>query len=432
MPAGLVVLGFVVYLRLLDRLPRHPETIGDIVVYRKAAEAIVAGWIPYRDYFLEYPPASLVVIAPPALIASTPEQYAAVFALGMAFVCVAMLALVAATARRLWGEWLIPSCIFSIAIVVLSPLAITRLDAGVAFCLALSIWAAASRRPLLSWAALGFGAAAKLIPAVATIPLALAGSGRAAARGYLVFCGVVALFFGPALLAGPKGFFDSLMYQAGRGVQLESVAASIFLALDRVERIERGSGAWDVHGPGVELAAGLSFFVIIGLVLLSGLAIRREVRRRGFRPQQLPRHSALVVLAFVLGSKVLSPQYIIWISPMIPLSVSGGQRIGMGGLLLAICWLTSEIAFHYSSLIQGSRPSIELLATRNLLLCTLWAWLMAITLRLSRSARPARRSGPGSRRAAGAAEPTVSGIRADSTSTPARYGAQCSTTRAPG
>ena len=60
--------------------------------------------------------------------------------------------------------------------------------------------------------------AAKLVPALATVPLAASAAGGA---GYAVFFEVLAVFFVPALLLGGEAFAESFAYHADRGVQVE-------------------------------------------------------------------------------------------------------------------------------------------------------------------------------------------------------------------
>ena len=72
---------------------RLAETSKDIAIYRRAGEAILAGEVPYRDFFIEYPPGSLPSFVPPALFSGSRETYASLFASEMALALVAALVL---------------------------------------------------------------------------------------------------------------------------------------------------------------------------------------------------------------------------------------------------------------------------------------------------------------------------------------------------
>ena len=53
------------------------ERVGDTPQYRARGEAVLDGQIPYRDFYLEYPPGALPMFVPPA--AGDSEGYATRF-----------------------------------------------------------------------------------------------------------------------------------------------------------------------------------------------------------------------------------------------------------------------------------------------------------------------------------------------------------------
>lgn len=94
---------------MFSSLPsRLGETSKDIAIYRRAGEAILAGEVPYRVLFIEYPPGSLPSFVPPALFSGSRETYASLFASEMALVLVAALVLTAYAARSLGANALPP------------------------------------------------------------------------------------------------------------------------------------------------------------------------------------------------------------------------------------------------------------------------------------------------------------------------------------
>ena len=343
------------YWELMQRFtglaPRLAEGSKDVAIYRRAGEAILAGKVPYRDFFIEYPPGSLPAFVPPALFSESREAYASLFASEMALVLVAALALTAYAARSLGRIWLLPAAVFAAAAILLYPVAVTRYDPVVALSFAAAVAlasGAASRKRMTSsaalvvaWASLGFGAAAKLVPALAALPLALVArsGGRGfsgATRGFVVFCGIVAAFFVPAFFFGGAGFVESFAYHADRGLQLESVASSVLMKLGYVNGTSFEFGAVDVRGRGVELLSSLSLPVTGLLLAVTGVVAYREYRGGRFGPGQFPRFAAAFVLAFLIGSKVLSPQYVIWLLPLVPLSAVGPWSLGVCAVFLSV------------------------------------------------------------------------------------------------
>ena len=161
--------------------PDLREGSNDLSLYREAGESILRGEVPYRDFFIEYPPGSLPAFIPPALLSASRDGYINLFSLEMALTLAVTLLLTALTARRLRGShaWILPAVTFALAALLLYPVAITRYDAVVALTLGLAVFFAAlgGRFLVLAYASLGLGAAAKVVPALATIPLALARRG---------------------------------------------------------------------------------------------------------------------------------------------------------------------------------------------------------------------------------------------------------------
>ena len=363
------------------------EGSNDLRIYRDAGEAMLRGSIPYRDFPLEYPPGSLPAFVPPALFSDDGTGFRSVFASEMALVLVVSLALTALAARKMRGPraWPVPTFAFAACALLLYPVAVSRYDAVVALSLAFaSLFAALGGRYLpLAYASLGFGGVAKLVPALATVPLGLAH--RGAAKGYAVFFAALAFFFGPALLLGGGGFLASFAYHAQRGLQVESLAASVLIAFGRVDGVVFEYGAFEVTGPEADLAASLSLPVTAVLLGVTALVVYRRYRAGGLAAGDFPRYAAALILAFMLGSKVLSPQYLIWLLPLVPLGFGGLAGLSVSAVFLAAC-LTTTLVFptHYADLLDFRSPGPELLLIRNLLLVSLWGLLLLLPASVSK------------------------------------------------
>jgi uncharacterized membrane protein len=293
----------------------------------------------------------------------------------MALVMVVTLVLTALAARRIGGPyaWIPASATCAAGAMMLYPVAVTRYDAVVA--LSLAVAAFSFGRRYLAYASLGFGAAAKLVPALATLPLAI--FRRGAARGYAAFFGVLALFFVPALILGGGDFAGSFAYHADRGLQIESFAASVLMQLGGVSSVVFAYGAFEAQGPDVGLASSLSFPLMCTLLLVTALFMYGAYRRGAAGPRAFPRYAAALILAFMLGSKVLSPQYVIWLLPLVPLSVGGVPGLGVSAVFLAACFLTTQVyPIHYDDLLNLRSPGPQLLLARNLLLACLWGLML--------------------------------------------------------
>jgi hypothetical protein len=109
-------------------------------------------------------------------------------------------------------------------------------------------------------------------------------------------------------------------------LQVESLAASVLLKLGRVSRTGFGHGAYEVRGSGVEFASSLSFPITAVFLVITALVMYREYRLGRLSVDQYPRYAAAFILAYMLGSRVLSPQFMLWLLPLVPLA---GKRFVM-------------------------------------------------------------------------------------------------------
>lgn len=386
---SLGVVGVFLYWRLFAMFAQLPATkkqgSAGLKIYHHAGEALLQGKFPYLDFPIEYPPGSLLAFVPPALFTSNRVDYTTLFAKEMALAAVAALILTALTARRLWGPWTyaIPTVTFTAAALLLHNLILARYDAVVTLTLALATLCVVlgGRYVLLAYASLGFGAAAKLVPALATLPLATLR--RGATRGYATFFGVLALFFAPPLLLASEGLLESYKYQSERGLQVESLAASVLLKLGWVRRTTFDYGAIEVRGRGVELASSLSLPLTALLLLLTTLIMYGAYRRGRLGVEHYPRYAAALILAYILGSRVLSPQYMLWLLPLVPLVGKRFVKVCISAVFLAACGMTRLMLIHYQDLVFLRFPGPDLLLARNLLLVLLWVLLLFLPERYS-------------------------------------------------
>jgi len=198
-----------------------------------------------------------------------------------------------------------------------------------------------------------------------------------------VAAAVVALVFLPFLIVAPGGVAHSIGRQLSRPLQIESLGAAVYLAAHHLFGLDvemrSGHGSQNLHATGTGVAA-----VLLSLVQLAALAWI-WLRRPG-SAEDLVRWSAAALVAFVALGKVLSPQFLIWLVPVVPL-VAGlrGLRASAllaGGLVLTQLWFPSrywDLARELDPLVSG------LVLARDLVLVA----LLVVLLRDSRR-EPAR------------------------------------------
>ena len=207
------------------------------------------------------------------------------------------------------------------------------------------------------------------------------------AAAFAATCLLVAL---PLLVVAPTSLVRLYAYHADRGIQLESVFSSIALAIWRFSttpmRAVLNFGSWNLAGPVPDRLAAISGPVLALVLLVTYAFIFLRTRRLA---EGAIRHvrlvatcSALVLLVRLLGSKVLSPQYLIWLVTLVPLVVAP-RRMTVLTLFTLVGVATYYIyPRHYSDLRAFLDSGVAALDVRNTLLMTLTV-IVANALRLA-------------------------------------------------
>jgi uncharacterized membrane protein len=335
---------------------RHGQLV-DWPTYRRYGTAIVDhGRVPYRDFAVEYPPGALPVFVVPAPFA----DYASAFGWLMAACGVALVFVVAQVRVR-------AAVFVALAPVLAGSLILTRFDLWPALLATAALAALAAGRHRLGWAFLGAAVAAKLWPLV-LVPLALAWSvRRGRPRAPLAGLAVVLVVFVPFALVAPHGLWESLRGQASRPLQVESLGASILATFGHPHVITT-HGSQNLAGHGVVAAAFAALQAVSVVALWIAFARGPATRER------LLRYAAASACAFVVFGKVLSPQFLLWLIPLVPL-VRGRRGVAATGVLTVALVLT-QVWFpeRYWSYADSFHLSGVVLA-RNLALAVLLAVL---------------------------------------------------------
>jgi uncharacterized membrane protein len=351
----------------------------DLHLYREYGDALLDGRLPYRDVFVEYPPGAIPLFAAPSLAPA--GAYDALFKVLMTLCSVAAIYCVTLVLARRAAPLVqvVAAAIFlALAPIALGPVSLNTYDAWPAALTVGALAALVYRRGALAGALLGAAFAAKLYPIV-LLPLALLHLGRAAApRLVAAFAGVAAVLVVPWVALSPGGVWDSLDAQLGRGLHAESLAASFLLVGDRL-------GLYDAHvvrrlHPAAtrDLAGDLPHtlgYATSALAAAAVVAVWIAYARR----RELALGFAAAVAAFLAFTKVLSPQYLVWLIPLVPFGGAVAAALLVVALALAQSWY-----FHYRELWAVGWPVWPLLA-RNLVLVALYALLLWKTSTPSRS-----------------------------------------------
>jgi hypothetical protein len=334
--------------------------IRDTPEYQAYGEGVVDGQVPYRDFDVEYPPGALPVFVLPAIGSPSEHGYRIRFDLlmlvcgigALAALAAALGALGAGPVGLLWALGLA-----AVTPLLLGPVVLTRYDLWPAALAAAALATLCAGRHRFSLALLGLAVAAKVFPAVFA-PLFVAHvwrrrGAREAGVALGIGLAVVVAIFAPFVALAPGGVWDSVVRQVSRPLQIESLGSAVLIAAHHLFglglHVETSHGSQNLVGALPDaVGAVASALVLAGLVVL-WLWFARRPRDR----ETLVRASAAAVTLFVAFGKVLSPQFMIWLIPLVPLV--RGRRGYAAGALFATALLLTQLWFpkRYWNLVFG-------------------------------------------------------------------------------
>jgi uncharacterized membrane protein len=341
----------------------------------------VHGQVPYRDFHLEYPPGALPVFILPAIghegdTAAYDRWFDRLMALcGCIAIIGAALVLRALDATSLRTS--VALGLIAISPLLVGPVILTRFDLWPAALAVVALAALAWERLRFGAIALGAAIAAKLWPAVLA-PLAVAWvwkrRGRNAALVWTAWLVAVdAALFLPFSILSPAGMRHALDAQITRPLQIESLGAALLIAVHKLfgsDLTVYTTMSQNVAGPGVRAVE----HVTTGLQLVWLVAVWALFARGRATRARLVRHAAAAVALFVALGKVFSPQFVIWLIPLVPLA----RRRTAAAFLFAALLLTGlYFPRHYWRLVAFDSPQVWELLARDLCVLAL-GFLLAL------------------------------------------------------
>ena len=379
---ALVVLGLAVL--ATPGLWHSGKPGSDTALYARYGEFVANGLVPYRDFFLEYPPGALVAIAPPALVTRGATSYSDLFVAEMVGVLILTIVVTAATLASLGMSR--RRMIFSLAPLATAPLllgsvAAQRYDPVPALLTGVALLLAVRSLDVAAGAVLGLGAAAKLYPALLLPTIVVLayrrGGARRSAEAVAAFALVALAIFVPFVSLSPDGIGHMLRYQLARPLQVETLGASAALVLHVVGGfgvgLTTGYGSTNLggaRGQVVGLVQGLLAVGVLGWVL-----VRTTRRAQDSRGALLC--AATTVCATVALGRILSTQFVLWLLPLVPL-VEGAVGVSATAVLLVVTGLTRLwYEGSYDNVVHRLNPfGIGVLMLRNTTLLVLLGLLL--------------------------------------------------------
>jgi hypothetical protein len=367
----------------------HVRTVNE-ETDRLRAEGRLAGSLEeYKD--VEYPPLAVAFMRLPALAMrhsadelSAKEydlEYWAVYRRAMAVVDGLLVVLIGWLARRLYpaeppGEWVLRMLFYLAGTTALWILLYDRLDLVQALLVLLALALLIGRRHYAwSFAVLAVAVNFKLVPLVLA-PAWVVGSlpaerpfapwrprqaGELVVRSALLVVMVLAIFLPLYALYG-SGTLAFFRYHGSRGLEIESLWSCVPLALrsfGQAIAADYSYGSVNIRTALTPLLTRLALPVTALLLVLTTSLLLLRARRLTAANMQRPTgktlaqlypaefvcYALLLLMAFVCANKVFSPQYLLWLAPLVVLVplVGRARRVFLWAFLL-ICVLSPVIA----------------------------------------------------------------------------------------
>ncbi len=294
-------------------------------------EGLSAGQVPYIGHHVEYPVVMGAVMQAAAWVVKPVTDPAArggeFYDVTVALLAVCLVVGVLATAYCAGRNWRWTGLLVALSPgLVLAAFINWDLLAMALTMAALAAWAA--RRPVVAGLLLGLAVATKFYPVICVVPLFVLCLRAGRLREFWLTAGSAAAAWLavnlPVMLAAPAGWATFYIFNAKRWVDWGSVW--YFFQAEH----------WPVLG-GLSLAtiniasAALFLAACVGVAVLALAAPRRP---------RLPQLIFLLTAAFLLTNKVWSPQYVVWLVPLVVLA-----RPRLGGYLI---WQAAEVAYFYA------------------------------------------------------------------------------------
>ena len=361
---------------------------GDARYYESWGGWIAGHQVPYRDFNIEYPPGALPTFVAPVYLRKLFFYHGRyffwlrfeilVFSLVALAVMVLVLKRLDVSRRRAYVV-----CIAAgVAPAVLGPISYFHFDYLPAVFAVAAVAALLYERGVLACALAAAGATVKVYP-VLLIPLALIelwrrGGARAVAKGVGAAAAVLAAVLGPFAIVAPHGLTWALHVETARALEVESVGASFFAFAHALFGVHlhvvlTSGGSHGIAGPGARTVSAL--LAVAMVAALAAAYVRYSLRARG--PEDLVAAAATVVVVYIVFSKVFSPQYLVWLIPLV-LLIGGRRGLRASALLIVILAVTQIFEpYNYVHYFRMSTPWVAYVVFfRNLLVVGLLGLLV--------------------------------------------------------
>ncbi len=338
--------------------------INDVTLYAQWAQLLTTGQFPVGDEMWQYPPLVGPMLALGSLIPPNPTWGLVILMLAADTATFVVLMRNVARGGAIEGAWA-----WVASAMLIGPVWLTRFDVVPALFAVLALLAI--NRPARSAVFMAIGAMLKIWPGLLLLSVPRRRFGTAVAVFLATSLGILL-----TLMLTMQGAASFASEQRARGLQIESLPAWLFLIGHHVG-VDRDFiyrfGAMEVQAPGTTTVAA-----VITVITAAGLALLAWARLTGRLDHARPADIALVVVLFsMVTSRVLSPQYLVWVAAVASVCLLD-QRTRMRPVIVTLMPVAAlgQILYpmHYDWLLSDGLSGLALQTLRLMLLVAATAW----------------------------------------------------------
>lgn len=346
------------------------------IYYHYAQEYFIDHGVPYGNFSPEYPPGAFLLFAFPRLYITSIEAYKIVFTILTDFVLLMGAFFIFRKGKS------ISLILFTIFLYNCQPLLIfQRFDAIVGIILFISLLQFSRKKYSLSIILLAISVSLKFFPII-LLPFYLLWlpNNMTRLKQLVIFAFVIGLLLLPFLFLGAniQGVLHFFTYNRERGIQIESSWASLLEMLrpfqNNFEVVLR-FGAVEIASSLSALFSKMAFYLsaayLLGLFLF---AWKKNERTRAADEKEEQaifwKISFLALAGFMFLNKVFSPQYVLWLVPIVPiLIIHYKSRKSIFIIVLFMLFLIATYRIwpqNYAELMEGRAYAVNNLLFRNI------------------------------------------------------------------
>ncbi|MFJ1970813.1 glycosyltransferase 87 family protein [Streptomyces sp. NPDC087903] len=337
-----------------------PDVTSDVsVIYQGWYDVLRTGTFPLDDVTWQYPPAAALAILSPGLLPFLDYTQAFFVLAFVADLAVLTLLLYAGLrpGKTLRGVW-----VWVVGVPLLGPTVYARYDVMVT-AVAVAALLAAGRHPRVAGALAGFGALLKVWPVLVLV--------AARRRGVWASAAATAVALAALFSIAMPGAFAFLTFQRDRGTEVESLGSLVFHVARQYGwdgQVLLNYGSVEFIGPYVDLVSTAALFltgISFGWLLLWRMMASR------FQPHTLADAAFVAVLMFTTTSRVISPQYLVWLIGLAAVCMCfRASRMGLPVCLVLAASLVTVLEFPiwFSHVVMSDPLGVTLLFVRDGLL----------------------------------------------------------------